>query len=50
VRLGVLFLLIGAGLAAIAALAATHQIVITLAAGVLALWMWSLAARVLRRR
>ncbi len=49
-RLGVLFLLIGLGLAGIAAASAGHQIVITIAAAVLAVWMWSLAARALRRR
>jgi hypothetical protein len=48
--LGVLFLLIGLGLAGIAAVSARHQIVIAAAAAVLAVWMWSLAARVLRKR
>ena len=48
--LGVLFVLIGAGLAALAVAAVRHQVVIAAAAAVLAVWMWSLAARVLRRR
>ena len=48
--LGFLFVLIGLGLAGIAVLAARHQVVIAAAAAVLAVWMWSLAARVLRRR
>jgi hypothetical protein len=49
-RLGVLFVLIGLGLAGIAVVAVRHQLVIALAAAVLAVWMWSLALRVLRRR
>ena len=49
-RLGALFLLIGLGLAGIAYVAVRHQVVIAVAAAVLAVWMWSLAARVLRRR
>ncbi len=49
-RLGVLFVLIGFGLAGIAYVSVRHQLVIALAAAVLAVWMWSLAARVLRRR
>jgi hypothetical protein len=48
--LGVLFVLIGLGLAGIAVFSARHQAVIAVAAAVLALWMWSLAARALRRR
>jgi hypothetical protein len=48
--LGFLFVLIGLGLAGIAVVAARHQAVIAAAAAVLAVWMWSLAARSLRRR
>jgi hypothetical protein len=48
--LGVLFVVIGLGLAGIAVLSARHQIVIAAAAAVLAVWMWSLAVRALRRR
>jgi hypothetical protein len=48
--LGVLFGLIGLGLAALAVVAARHQIVIAAAAAVLAVWIWSLAARSVRRR
>ncbi len=49
-RLGALFLLIGLGLAGIAYAAARHNLVIAVAAAVLAVWMWSLSARALRRR
>ncbi len=49
-RLGVLFVLLGLGLAGIAVVAARHQLVIAIAAAVLAVWMWTLALRVLRHR
>jgi hypothetical protein len=48
--LGLLFVLIGAGLAAISAFSARHQVVVAGAAAVLSVWMLTLAARVLRRR
>ncbi len=47
--LGALFVVLGLGFAGIAAASFAHNLVIAIAAVVLALWLWSLSARVLRR-